>query len=88
MSDSAFPGVSGFDGNRPVTYQPLPDGGYQTIVHNPGMTLLDYFAGQALIGLLAGGADFEMAAHAASDAFGLAQAMLDEKAKRESTTNV
>lgn len=88
MSDSAFPGIECFDGQRPVTYQPLPDGGHQAIVHNPGMTLLDYFAGQALAGMLADPGVNGPCDKTAKAAFDYARAMLDEKAKRESTTNV
>lgn len=88
MSDPAFPGVDGFDGQRPITYQPLPDGGYQTIIHNPGMTLLDYFAGQALAGMLADPGVNGPCETTAKVAFDYAKAMLDEKAKREHATNV
>lgn len=87
MSEPAFPGVAGEDGYGPFTYHELPDRRV-AILHNQGMTLLDYFAGQALAGMLAGGAEFERPEHGAYDAYNYGQAMLNEKAKRESTTNV
>lgn len=50
----------------------------------PGMTLLDYFAGQALAGMTAF-FDYEFYDHdvAAKNAYDLAEAMLAEKARRE-----
>jgi len=51
--------------------------------HN-GMTLRDYFAGQAMQGLLASDFDFEKFAHIAEDAYAIADAMLlarDQEAK-------
>lgn len=44
-----------------------------------GMSLRDYFAGQALIGLLAYGA--QACDDVASDAYAIADAMLDERVK-------
>ena len=50
--------------------------------YNPGMTLRDYFAGQALAGLVYHQADFELTpANWAHDAYQLADAMLAEREK-------
>ena len=49
----------------------------------PGMTLLDYFAGQALAGF---GDEIEHAASAAAWCYMMAEAMLAERAKRMETT--
>lgn len=46
------------------------------------MTLLDYFAGQALAGMLADSNFDPLAAEAAKMAYNFGQAMLDEKVKR------
>lgn len=57
----------------PATYQQLYN----------GMTLLDYFAGQALMGLLARKADGTAMVQHCSDAYFYAEAMLAEKKRRE-----
>ena len=83
MSDPAFPGIAGEDGCGAYTYQEFADGQRVPIQHNQGMTLLDYFAGQALAGCLANGVEYEYPAEAASDAYNYAAAMLKEKAKHD-----
>lgn len=49
-----------------------------------GMTLLDWYAGQALTGLVSESGRYDSAG-AASDAYSFASAMLAEKARREAT---
>ncbi len=46
-----------------------------------GMTLRDYFAAKAMQGLLTGGGDFEKFSHLAADAYAIADAMLEARAK-------
>jgi hypothetical protein len=48
-----------------------------------GMTLRDWFAGQALMGQIARGADYEKPSHAAEDAYDLADAMLAARQVRQ-----
>ena len=53
----------------------------------PGMTLLDYFAGQALCGMVAADPQpIEDDERAAQACYGLAEHMLAERAKRMETT--
>ena len=68
----AFPHDTVFDDDRLVS------------VGSPGMTLLDYFAGQALAGLLSGGWRPNDNAQAAVDLYSIAQAMIKERERRGS----
>lgn len=62
----------------------LDDIGEQTILH-PGLTMLDWFAGQALISFT--GATLSFAEKdTATKAYELAAAMVDEKRRREAQT--
>lgn len=62
---------------------PVPvDGATDGRTHDGGMTLLDWFAGQALVGLVSESGRYD-AAGAALDAYDLATAMLAEKSRRE-----
>lgn len=48
----AFPGIQGADGHGNMTESVHPDGTRIWVFHNQGMTLRDFFAGQALAGAL------------------------------------
>jgi hypothetical protein len=80
----AFPGtlyISGRGNCQPVTF---PDGTVEWQEMSSGMTLRDYFAGQALAGLLTQPAEdaFE-ANHFATAAYQMADAMLKERSRHE-----
>ena len=69
---------------------PLPEGCCQGGDDRMGMSLLDYFAGQALVGFTAfikggwvGEMPSHMTDHAAHNCYALAEAMLAEKRRRE-----
>jgi hypothetical protein len=81
MSDPAFPGIAGQHGHGNRTYQTAPNGDHLAIEHNQGMTLLDYFAGQALAGMLADPGEVGSCSKVAESAYNFGIAMLKEKAK-------
>lgn len=85
MTEPAFPGVAGVageDGCGLYTYQYLPNGERAAVMHNQGMTLLDYFAGQALAGMLADPDVNGPPGAVAIIAYNFAEAMLGEREKR------
>lgn len=82
MSEPAFPGIAGQVGSGNSTFRINADGFEEEVQHNQGMTLLDYFAGQALAGMLADPTVTGPCAKVAESAYNFAQAMLDERAKR------
>ena len=85
----AFPGIVGEEGCGNYTYQEFADGQRVPIEHNQGMTLLDYFAGQALAGMLANpDNDNRDCSFIAADAYDQATAMLEEKRRRETANPV
>lgn len=71
----AFPGRSGFVITDPTGIEE-PRKVYG--VSHTGMTLLDYFAGQALLGLV----NKNTSDHAATSAYRYAEAMIAERQKR------
>jgi hypothetical protein len=68
----------------PTKIDGLGEAGIPTVKFN-GMTLRDWFAGQAITGALANGDDFEFAEwdNCAKYAYALADAMLAERNKKE-----
>lgn len=63
----------------PVPMIPCDRDGGHTEVRFQGMTLRDWFAGQAVIGLLSEGHEFERYADMAHDAYMIADAMLEHR---------
>lgn len=55
----------------------VPEGGTQSF--NPGMTLRDYFAGQALMGLMSDHDNMNTLAKDAEAAYKMADAMIEER---------
>ncbi len=68
-----------------MTYKPIPPLAFASASrygHQEGMTLRDYFAGQALAGMLANGElDYSEPYQIAGDAYRFSDAMLKERAK-------
>ena len=64
-------------------YPCLDSNGYGLSMRDPGMTLRDYFAGQALIGLLHPGYEVD-SIDAPTHAYRLADIMIAERAKETS----
>jgi hypothetical protein len=86
----AFPGIAGAEGRGNITCSLGPNGETEWIYHNPGMTLRDYFAGQALQGYLAGRNNNQsenpsnfQALKASIDCYGYADAMLAARERKE-----
>ena len=74
--EPAFPGVAGDDGWPNQTYSTDSEGHNICTHHSPGMTLRDWFAGQALATIHSGPMDA-----VAGLAYAMADAMLAERAK-------
>lgn len=77
----AFPGVLGESGYGNAARVVHQDGSHSFIEHNQGMSLRDYFAGQALKGVLASPTTRPDASEAdlATYVYRMADAMLDER---------
>jgi len=66
--------------NIPAFPRPLGEGGYKYNESQTGMTLRDYFAGQAIAGLLASG-EWGCDCQTAEQAYGMADSMFYIKDK-------
>lgn len=77
--EPAFPGIGGDDGHGNYTYRDTGDGRNIATHHNQGMTLRDWFAGQALA---SGDYDATIGCEIiAMDCYAIADAMLAERSK-------
>ena len=83
--DSAFPGFSNTSGYGNVKPFIMPSGEVVWQEHSPGMTLRDWFAGQALAGILSNPSlsDTKAALWVANYAIEAADAMLAARAGKE-----
>lgn len=72
---------------NPPAFPRLGEGFGHPAYDEPGMTLRDYFAGQALVGGMsaADGHNFATATDAARQAYEIADAMLTERTRKESS---
>lgn len=81
----AFPGIEGSSGNGNATPIIRPDGGYEWITHNQGLSLRDYFAAKAMHALIIDG-EYDRCANGPESlpeyAYQIADAMLAERAKQ------